>query len=114
MTVLGPHAMGLWQTAFDERFSTSHHNEPRRVHAARLRSDTKYSRSGEDKLPTYSKVFSTGYQILDDQLGKLVEELLAREREGKQLWKRGERLVLMDDQGRDSTWTVWDAGHVGY
>lgn len=111
MAVLGPHAMGLWQTAVDKTFSATHRNEPQDFHAIQLRSDTK-PRSGEGELPTHSKVFSTGYQILDDQLGELVEELLTREREGKRLWQRGERLILRDNQGRDSTWTVWDAGHV--
>lgn len=111
MAIIGAHAMGLWQTAIDEKFSATHRNEPGHFHAVRLRSDTK-PRSGEGKLPTYSKVFSTGYQILDDQLGKLVEELLAHEREGKRLWKRGEKLILRNNQGRDSTWTVWDAGYV--
>ncbi|KAH0834066.1 hypothetical protein J3R83DRAFT_11350 [Lanmaoa asiatica] len=108
MAVLGQHAVGLWQIADDERFSTTHRNESRHFHGVRLQSDVKKGRSGEGELPTYSEVFSTGYVILEGQLGKLVEELLAREREGKRLWKRGERVVLRDDRGRDSTWTVWD------
>ena len=102
MAVVGPHAMGLWQIAADERLPTTHRNL---IHAVRLR-------SGEGKLPTYSKVFSTGCQTLDDRLRKLVEELLTHEREGRRLWKRGEKLTLRDNRGRDSTWTVWDAGYV--
>lgn len=109
MAVVGPHAMGLWQIAADERLPTTHRNK---IHAVRLRSDSKKLRSGEGKLPTYSKVFSTGCQTLDDRLRKLVEELLAHEREGRRLWKRGEKLTLRDNRGRDSTWTVWDAGYV--
>lgn len=115
MAVLGPHAMGLWQTGDHERFSTTHHNEPRHFHAVRLRSDIEKYQSGKRELSTYSKVFSTGYQILDDQIEELIEELLAREREGKGLWKRGERVVLSGNRGGDSNlwiWTVWDAGHV--
>ncbi|KAG6369742.1 hypothetical protein JVT61DRAFT_13611 [Boletus reticuloceps] len=112
MGVLGPHAMGLWQGPAEEAFSTTYRSEPRCFHAVRLRSDNERFRSEEGKLHAYSKVFSTGYQMLDDQLGKFVEELLAREREGKGLWKRGERLTLWDSRGRVLTWTVWDAAHV--
>jgi hypothetical protein len=103
MTVLDPHAMGLRQTVDDdERFSTTHRNELQRFYAVRLRNDSKKCQSGEGKLPTYSKTFSMGYQILDDQLGKA-----CRRAARKPIVETGRKApTLRDNRGRLSIWTV--------
>ena len=75
MAVVGPHAMGLWQTDVDQTSSTTYHKE---FHAVRFRIDIEKWRRGESELPIYWEVFSSGCQNLDDQVGKLVEEVLAR------------------------------------
>ncbi|KAF9238685.1 hypothetical protein BU15DRAFT_47441 [Melanogaster broomeanus] len=113
MAVLGPHAMALSQGDIEDESSPARGSAPGVFHAVRLRSDKPGSSRGERALPNYEPVFSTGCHTLDSQLAALVDALGERQRGGKELWQRGESVVLTSNQqGKPLTWIVWDAGHV--
>lgn len=119
LAVLGQHAIALSQGEAEDgvlHSSKSKDKDEESFHAARLRSVKRELSLGKMSLANYETMFTTGNQLLDDQLGALVDALTAREREGKEPWKRGESVVLMEgrrdrDLGKPWTWTVWDAGY---
>ncbi|KAF9221711.1 hypothetical protein BS17DRAFT_757056 [Gyrodon lividus] len=113
MAVLGPHAMGLSQGGTEEESSPARCRGLGVFHAVRLKSDKLESLQGESLHSNYETVFSTGHNTLDGELAALVDTLIARQREGKEPWQRGERVVLMKSrEGKPWTWIVWDAGNV--
>ncbi|KAF8841855.1 hypothetical protein BDN67DRAFT_479436 [Paxillus ammoniavirescens] len=113
MAVIGPHAMGLSQGDTEDEFSPVGQRGQGGFHAVRLRVDNAERLRGEMPSQNYETVFSTGHTILDGQLGALVNALSEREREGKDPWQRGERVVLVSgQQERPWSWVVWDAGYV--
>jgi hypothetical protein len=113
MAVIGPHAMGLSQGDPEDESSPVGQRGQGGFHAVRFRADNPERLRGERPPQNYETVFSTGHTILDGQLGALVNALSEREREGKDLWQRGEGVVLISrQQGKPWSWVVWDAGHV--